>query len=443
LGGGVTAEIAILNRSAVALAADSAVTLGIAGQEKIYNSVDKLFQLCLNEPVGIMIFGGAEYMGVPIETVIKKFRDSEFSAPKQKLQEYSTAFFAFLETEISVPTEVGEEHLLVSLSDSFALLYRDAFTSFVMAAQSDGKIDRKRVPQYMAEQISALVAKRVAELEEKNDCSFINIDPEHVWFKDLFQKVIDQTMKIELPESTTAQLSRLAYLLLQKDVYSRGAMGLVFAGFGVGELFPKLEAFHSDGLVNGRVKRQQFRYVDIHRTGDGSGARIEAFAQKEMVERFLDGIDPDYEDYLRSAMHEALGDMGKHVSTSFLKTSKKKRQVIEQTIVEAAEKYLAEFEKKAKERKETNFRQKILDMVNFMPKSDLANMAESLINLTSTKRRVSAESETVGGPIDVAVISKYDGFVWIKRKHYFEKELNPRYFVAQQQRSQTKEAKRD
>ena len=70
-------------------------------------------------------------------------------------------------------------------------------------------------------------------------------------------------------------------------------------------------------------------------------------------------------------------------------------------------------------------------MVYFMPKSDLAAMAESLVNLTSVKRRVSAETETVGGPVDVAVISKGEGFVWIKRKHYFDAELNPRFFVNQ------------
>jgi hypothetical protein len=29
---------------------------------------------------------------------------------------------------------------------------------------------------------------------------------------------------------------------------------------------------------------------------------------------------------------------------------------------------------------------------------------------------VSLDAETVGGPIDVAVISKCDGFVWVKRK---------------------------
>ncbi len=37
-------------------------------------------------------------------------------------------------------------------------------------------------------------------------------------------------------------------------------------------------------------------------------------------------------------------------------------------------------------------------------------------------------AETVGGPIDVVVISKGDGFVWIKRKHYFKPELNPHFF---------------
>ena len=39
------------------------------------------------------------------------------------------------------------------------------------------------------------------------------------------------------------------------------------------------------------------------------------------------------------------------------------------------------------------------------------------------------DAETVAGPIDVAVISKGDGFIWIKRKHYFERELNPQFFA--------------
>lgn len=62
--------------------------------------------------------------------------------------------------------------------------------------------------------------------------------------------------------------------------------------------------------------------------------------------------------------------------------------------------------------------------IKLMPFSELAEVAELLIRLTQVRRRLSPDSETVGEPIDVAVISKADGFVWIKRKHYFDKELN-------------------
>jgi hypothetical protein len=38
-------------------------------------------------------------------------------------------------------------------------------------------------------------------------------------------------------------------------------------------------------------------------------------------------------------------------------------------------------------------------------------------------------AETVGGPIDVAIISKGEGFVWVKRKRYFSLEENPHFLA--------------
>ena len=66
----MTAEVAILNASGVALAADSAVTIG----RKVYNSVNKLFTLSKHHPVGIMVYNSANVMTFPIETVVKYFR---------------------------------------------------------------------------------------------------------------------------------------------------------------------------------------------------------------------------------------------------------------------------------------------------------------------------------------------------------------------------------
>src|SRR5699024_5512196 len=78
--------------------------------------------------------------------------------------------------------------------------------------------------------------------------------------------------------------------------------------------------------------------------------------------------------------------------------------------------------------KQENYIWPLMNAVSHLSKEYLAEMAESLIYLTFLKRRISFAEESVGGPIDVAIISKGDGFVWIKRKHYFKPELNPHFF---------------
>ena len=71
----------------------------------------------------------------------------------------------------------------------------------------------------------------------------------------------------------------------------------------------------------------------------------------------------------------------------------------------------------------------IINSVKLIPLSEMASLAENLVNITSLRRTyaIDGNQQTVGGPTDVAVLSKGDGFVWIKRKHYFSRELNPNY----------------
>ena len=65
-----------------------------------------------------------------------------------------------------------------------------------------------------------------------------------------------------------------------------------------------------------------------------------------------------------------------------------------------------------------------INSISILAKEDLAVLAESIVELQALKKQVSLEVATVGGPIDVAVISKHDGFIWIKRKLYFDSKLN-------------------
>lgn len=56
----MTSEIAIMNKRAIALATDSAVTIG--KKDKIHNNTTKLFMLSQYHPVGIMVYGSSEFM---------------------------------------------------------------------------------------------------------------------------------------------------------------------------------------------------------------------------------------------------------------------------------------------------------------------------------------------------------------------------------------------
>ena len=107
----MTAEIAIMNKTAVALAADSAVTIEQDKGNKIFNTVNKLFALSKYQPVGIMIYGGANFMDVPWESIIKIYRAKLGKEKFSTLKEYADNFLAFLtENTTLFPESEQEKH---------------------------------------------------------------------------------------------------------------------------------------------------------------------------------------------------------------------------------------------------------------------------------------------------------------------------------------------
>ena len=99
----MTAEIAIINKSAIALAADSKVTLSMGGRQKTYDTVNKLFSLSKTEPVGAMIYGNAEFMGFPWETILKEYRRRRPGKSFDTIVLWAEDLLSFLTTFFSFP----------------------------------------------------------------------------------------------------------------------------------------------------------------------------------------------------------------------------------------------------------------------------------------------------------------------------------------------------
>ena len=74
-----------------------------------------------------------------------------------------------------------------------------------------------------------------------------------------------------------------------------------------------------------------------------------------------------------------------------------------------------------------NFQQWEKALVDYDLQS-MAALAESLIDLTGFHRILTFQQEGVGGPVDLAVITKNDGFTWLNRKSwYHHKDVGGRY----------------
>ena len=92
----MTAEVALLNKNAVALAADSKVSVGAGSPEKTYDTVNKIFTLSKVHPVGIMIYGNAEFMGFPWETIVKQYRAAKRGKSEPTVDRWAEDFTRFV-----------------------------------------------------------------------------------------------------------------------------------------------------------------------------------------------------------------------------------------------------------------------------------------------------------------------------------------------------------
>jgi hypothetical protein len=222
------------------------------------------------------------------------------------------------------------------------------------------------------------------------------------------------------PRITAAQKARIAEvakLALLKNVLTDGRTGIVVAGFGSAELFPTLISFEIDAMVEGRLKFDETNHVDIDRAGPR--ARVLPFAQKEMIDRFMYGMDDGIEGNITEFCRDTIPSIGQAIVKQIEFKDDASREHFDNQVKTAEKSFIDGLGQKAFVEIRRLSEIALETMVQFMPKPELAKMAEALVNLTSIKRRVSRGMETVGGPIDVAVISQAEGFVWVKRKHYF------------------------
>ncbi|MCJ7543995.1 MAG: hypothetical protein MUP47_05420 [Phycisphaerae bacterium] len=423
----MTAEIAVMNKGAVALAADSAVTVQRRGESKIYNSMNKLFMLSKQHPVGVMVYGAADFLGVPWETVIKEYRERAGKRDFDTVRGHMDCFLRFLPSEAGLFSEEEQEHhFAAQIGGWFQTILDEIDNRVGKRIASDGEIDEATVQQIASETID----KAWTGLDRRPSLTCFgtrSLAEETSKHRSKVEEIQASVFK-DLPmlESSRAKLGTMALAAILKDIFPEPHSGVVVAGFGSKEHYPALVSALLDGFYDGALR---FKIETEMSITDNQTSAIVPFAQAEMVHTFMQGIAPDWVRYFEGYVKELFTKLPSEIGKALGQPEGGETESLAKKLNEFSGRAFQKLRDETGQLRAVAYVDPVLNAVAFLPKDELAAMAETLVSLTSFKRRVSMGEETVGGPIDVGVISKGDGFIWIKRKHYFKAEYNPGFIA--------------
>jgi hypothetical protein len=388
----MTCQVAVMNKRGVALAGDSAVTLG--NSKKIYHTAEKLFSLSPAIPVAIMTFGAADMMNVPWETVVKIYAQKIGSRRFETLDQYAKDFLSFIEGSTSLfPPEDQKNHIEGAVRAVWSGLYRDKLSERI---QEGSKTDKK---------IAALteIVRSDHEIWEKNYSDLEGLGAEYgARVVKAYEDVIDHVEKqvfegLKLPHALRSDLRKtVSFMYVTEWFHPADEGGIVIAGMGDSEPFPALLQYRVGTVAAGKLR---YAKADEARVG-AADAVVVPFAQRETIDMIISGIHPRLRDKLIDDVERWMPN-GRKNGNSKERIEKRKKEFAEYMREEIVQGYDEPF----------------MQAVSALPRQDLAKMAEALVNLTAFLMRMKADQdETVAEPIDVALLSKGDGFTWIKHK---------------------------
>src|SRR5690625_5206558 len=127
-------------------------------------------------------------------------------------------------------------------------------------------------------------------------------------FNDVIQEIKEEVIVYEIPQDLDETLCKLAFEAIKMDYFSIGSRGNVIAGYGESNIFPHLLTYRLEGDVLGQLKYKKIteKRISYATDDDGSTAAIMPFAQREMVDSFMGGIEPNMEDTIFEIVDQVL-----------------------------------------------------------------------------------------------------------------------------------------
>jgi hypothetical protein len=405
----MTSEIAVMNQRAVALAADSAVTLIDGRTVVVRNEQRKLYQLAENQPVGVMFYGVADLMGHPWDHLIDHFQKS-VRGPFAHLGDYGAGFTGMLDhLEEFFPRDKHRDEYRRLLASVFGYILRLAeyFQQTAMQGHADLAILDAAIEHVWRDYQFQQDGSPRADLPCFPAGFASTVQRDH---REAIEELIGYGFaQTGLGQQALQRLRDIAVFCVVKDLFLEDVTGLVVGGFGTEDRYPVVSTWFVSAIVSGIAKRSEVSHDAIDTE---TRSKIRIYADSEVTNAFIRGIDFNLERRLYGGFAQMMAGLVDEVVDAFPDADSATRENVRHSYQSAVPMYLEMFRGMMASYQQQAFINPVLRVLEIATRGDLADTARELVGLNVFKKRIMAQRETVGGEIAVAVISRDGGFQW-------------------------------
>jgi len=399
----MTSQLIIGNGHGLAIASDSAVTMG---HSRTFETSEKIYPLPMPHRLAVLHAGSVMFHGLPFGTIINEWIRSLGDVRLRSVSLYVDNFNSWLLDNYRNWTN---DSLLCS--DILHAFYLDFERIWNRMKKLENPMDQNSIAEIWRSEIEAVEkfddatpsTKRIAETEFQRLWPAGKINTNNVqksfeyWFDDVAQsdEIIDLAQRY-----VRASIER------RYPGSNRNYSHLTFVGYGSNELLPWTADLYTYGAITDLLYTWIGGYISANREGSGVYL-IKPSGQYDAIDLFFRGYESGFIEATKSAVSRALENANVKGTDETDSNYENPMNSIESLIENSFFDY-------SESTKLSGLRRTVAGM----PLASLVRTAKHLIGIQRLSLEIAGELQTVGGQIDVGTITLKDGFAWIRQKDY-------------------------
>ena len=399
----MTSQIILGNGHGIALASDSAVTMG---KLRTYDTSEKIYPLAFPHCIAVLHAGNVLFHGMPYTTIINEWARSLGNVPLRTVPYYVENFRKYLVDRLS--SWVTDQDLA-----------RDFIRAMSQEFERIHQILKQLEIDQQAEKVHETWQEEVDRLDRLEDEA--SLSPSHQrWADKVFNQLLPTGAYGELwsiselieywftdiarSEEIDWLIKRYVWLSISKHYPTSEETSalLTFTGYGSEVMVPCYVSLEMHGAIDDAIQWDLIAEQYAQRSGSGMFL-MNCMGQRDSIDLFLFGYDENLVRGTKAAVSDFLYKSDNAIEERLAESSTAASQT---SIDQAIEGSVREFS-------EMNYFSAIRGTIAGMPLDSLTNTARRLIDIQCLSLDLRGRLPTVGGPVRSARITKSHGFEWV------------------------------